>query len=241
MSRVKFLMVLALATCAVTAVASSSALAFRFVERPCEARAIRLQGRLWLNRGECENFEPATETGTWQHKTALIIIEGTSGVSKLKGEILGAEALVTCNKDTFTGELEEGGASKGKVIFEECKVGNSKETFVNCEVPNIEFNFKDQLVGSAKPYEDEFKPASGELFVEIKIKNKGEKSCLQKGTFPVKGTQTCKLPGQETFSKEHEIKCETSGSKLEFNGKKGATYEGTDKVKSTSGVEWAVE
>ena len=174
-------------------------------------------------------------------------VEGTSGVSKLKSELLGAEILITCTKDVFKGELETKGASKGEVTFEGCSASSGGAELANCEVPNIKFKFLDQLVleeVKAGEFEvaDEFKPAVAGPFVEIEIKNKGTKSCLQKGTFPVTGTQKCLLPEASIFKVLHKIDCKPVGSILEFN-KKPATFESLEEVELSApkaGVLWAV-
>jgi hypothetical protein len=233
-ARLMFLVLFSLL--AIGAAASTTASAVRFVENRCVEKTILSQGRHWETFTECQLQTTRDNLGRWQHNTALGAVAGTSAESELSGTIGEAEVIVKCKADTFTGELEEGGASKGKVIFEKCSVGNKKETFTKCEVPNIEFKFKDQLVGS--PIEDEFKPASGTTFVEITIKGT---SCIIKGTYPVTGTQICKLPSGETFKVDHTIECTPAGSKLEFNKHPGATFKGSETVELTAQPEWAVE
>jgi hypothetical protein len=192
----------------------------------------------------------ASSSGKWETSEVANAtkVEGTSGISKLKGELLSAEILITCKKDIFKGELETGGKSKGEVTFEECSAGNSKETFTACEVPTIKFKFIDELVleenteTKEKEIADEFKPASGTTFVTIVIKNKEGKSCTEKGEFPTKGTQICLLPQGTLFKVLHNIACEPRGSHLEFNSK-AATFESTESVVLSaplSGVAWAV-
>lgn len=171
--------------------------------------------------------------------TTAVPFEGASGVSKLKTKLLGEELVITCKKDALSGDLEAAGASSGEIDFEECGAGNSKEPFSSCEVPTIKSKIVDQLITHEGTIEDEVKPATGETFVEIVLKNKGERTCLLKGSYPVKGTQTCKLPNGETSKVEHKIECRPTGSNLTFNDEP-ATYEGTEKIKLDSGKEFNV-
>lgn len=167
--------------------------------------------------------------------TSSTPIEGSSGISKLKTTIAGTEVVITCHKDKLSGNIETAGLSSGELSSEECEVGTSKEQFTSCEVPTIKFKFDDLLVvGSSNQIEDEFKPASGGVFAEIAIKNVSGKTCVEKGTYPVEGTQTCALPNGETSKVEHEIECKTTGSNLTFKGNL-ATYEGVEKTRLTSG------
>jgi hypothetical protein len=240
MSRIRLILLSLAAITAIGAVTSASASAHRFIAPTCK-EGTNAEAKKWGNEKKCIERNPAAgETGKWEHNEVLGKVKGTSGVSKLKSMLLGAEILITCKKDTFSGELEAKGATKGEVTFEECSASSSGSELTNCEVPNIKFKFTDQLVGS--PVEDEFKPAvAGKPFVEIVIKNKGAKICLEKGTFPVEGTQKCELPSGETFKTEHEIKCTPAGSSLKFNKTETATFESTDTVKLEAGGEWAVE
>ena len=167
-------------------------------------------------------------------------VTGTSGESILEGEVALVKVFIKCKKDTFSGELEATGASKGKVEFTECRVVNKKGNQIeNCKVKEpIEFKFKDQLVGTT--VEDEFKPAAGTIFVEITMEAEAGGVCAISGTYKVEGTQTCKLPSAGTLQAEHEIVCEPSGSSLKFAGNP-ATFTSTEKVKLESGGSWAIE
>ncbi len=182
--------------------------------------------------------------GAWESvevKEALTI-SGTSGVTKLKSSILKAEILITCKKSKVTGEIEPAGVSQGEAKFEECEVGNSKETFKNCTVPNFKFSFVGQLIENAttKEVEDEFKPKAGsETLVEIKINSVEGKSCSEKGTFPVKGTQDAELPEQATHKTSRTVAFKPSGSHLSLNGEE-ATLEDTASVVLSNGDSWGV-
>lgn len=177
-----------------------------------------------------------------ENVTNTVAVAGTSGVSTLKGKLGGEEIVVTCKKDALKGELEKAGKAKGETTLEECSVGNKKgEELSACEVPNMKSKPTEQLTETAGVVEDEFKPAAGAtVLVEVEIKSKSGKTCLEKGKFPVEGTQKCKLPSGETAKVEHEFECTPSGSHLTFDHET-ATFEGTDKVQLASGQKWNVE
>ena len=164
-------------------------------------------------------------------------VEGTSTKSVLEGKVLGTAITIECKKDIFSGTIEAGGASKGEIKFTECTV----PTAAKCKVTEpIEFSFNDLLVGPEPGVEDEFKGVKENakkeiIFVEITLTGA---ECLLKGSYPVKGTQTCKLPGGETPGKEHTIECTPAGSKLKL-GTEEAKFTSTEKVKLTSGKEWS--
>jgi hypothetical protein len=179
-------------------------------------------------------------TKTWfLHDTSLVAtVTGKSGVSKLEGEAGGVKIIIECAEDTLSGELEAGGASKGEVKFKNCKVlkKNTKTQLESCTVKEpIEFKFKDQLVGS--PVEDEFKPSSGTLFVELEI---GGSPCKIAGKDKVEGTQKCELPSAGTLQEVHEIVCKPTGSSLKFAGNP-AEFTSTESVKLHSKEFWAAE
>ena len=73
------------------------------------------------------------------------------------------------------------------------------------------------------------------LFAEIKVEGA---TCVVKGTYKVKGTQTCKLPSGELFAVNHEIKCTSTGSKLKL-GTEEASFEGIQTAKLESKKEWS--
>jgi hypothetical protein len=173
--------------------------------------------------------------------TSALEFNGTSGVATLKSKLLGAEIRITCQKDITTGEIEAKGLSLGTDLFDECTVGNSKETFVNCEVPSIQVNFRDQLILNSKDeVEDEYAPKEGEDFTSISIKNKSEKPCTEKGTFPVKGTQDAEIEQPSTGAKLlRNFKFSFSGSKLTFNGET-AEFENKVSIDLNNDDSWGV-
>ncbi len=215
------------------AFASATASAHRFVE--CLKVAAGSKGA--YEESKCEKEKAG---GEWEKYEITGTGSGTGGVSRLRSEILKAEVIITCDKAIFNVELEKAGASKGEVDFEECSIGNTKETFVSCSVPNIKFKLAGQLVVEGEEVEIEFKPLMGETLVEIIIQNKGEKTCTLKGHYPVVGTQTCQFPGGRTFKMVHEISCLPSGSRLKFGGNV-ATFEGNRSIGTSANDNWAVE
>jgi hypothetical protein len=166
---------------------------------------------------------------------------GTGGVTELRTTIFKAEILVTCKKTIGTAEFGPKGLSKGEISLDECSLGNSKEEFTTCELPNIKFKVIDQLIENAKgEVEDELKPENGSLLVEIIVKNKGEKTCAEKGTFPVEGTQDLEVEQPSTGAKPlREVTLKPSGSHLTFDGEH-ATVEGKISLALSNGDSWGV-
>lgn len=157
---------------------------------------------------------------------AAVATEGSSGVTKLEA----TGVAIECLKDTNTGTLEEGGKSKLEVKAKECTVKSP----ASCTVKEpIELKATGSLV--SEPVIDELKPSEGTALAEITIT--GEK-CTIAGKDKLTGSQTCELPKAEEEATEHEIACKTTGSKLEFIGKK-ATLESTEKVKAAGGKKWS--
>jgi hypothetical protein len=238
MSRFRLIMMSVVAMFAVGAFASASASAITPVFLVCLEKS-----------GSGKKFEDrncSKESGTGKFELVEVAeflkANGTSGVSVLKGTLSSAEVIITCKKDKFTGEIGPKGLTKGEVVYEECSVGNSKETFTNCEVPNIIFKFIDQLVENAKgEVEDEFKPAeAGKPFVEIEIKNKGSKTCVEKSKEPVEGTQNAEVEQPSTGAKLlRELTFKPSGSHLKYAGNT-ATYEGKVSIDLNNDDSWGV-
>jgi len=241
-----------LAVFAVGAVASSSASAHEFkvcqekgaeeyTEHLCSTKAA---GGKW-------SFEPIAAGNSFE-------VEGTSGVSKLEGEIAGVKVIIECEKDVFTGSIEPAGKTKGKVIFEGCKLYEVKKnvkTLLACTVKNIEFTFTDKLVTGQGPGpaawgpEDEFNSTEAEeTFVKITItgcalesSNKVKQVTVE--ILPAKqkfAGQVCQLPEAAVGKVEHEISCSSSGSHLEFGGKP-AYFFSNEKVKLVNKWAWAAE
>ncbi len=162
---------------------------------------------------------------------------GTSGLSKLKLTWAGVKVTIECAEDTFTGELEANGATKGEVKFKNCKVLEKEGNQIqSCEIKEpIEFKFNDQLEGTQ--VEDKFEPAAPPILLELTIEGS---PCTIAGTYKVEGTWKCTLPSAGTLRETHEIVCEPSGSSLKMAGN-AATFTSTEKVKLVSGENWAME
>lgn len=234
MSLVKLVLrglVVLIATVAVGVLMSASASAHRFVD--CLKAASGSKGA--YEESKCEKVKTG---GEWEKFEVTGEVTGTGGVAKMTTTLLKAEIAITCKKAHFAGVLEKEGASAGEADFEECEAGNKTEPFRNCEVPNIKFKLKGLLFDS--PAEIEFKPETGSTFVDIVLKNKAEKNCVEKGTFPIEGTQTCSFTNAATFAIEHEIKCEPAGSHLTF-GHETASFEQTRAIETVTGDDWAAE
>jgi hypothetical protein len=117
-----------LAVFAFGAIASASASAHEF--KVCQEKgteeytehlcSTKVAGGKW-------SFEPIAAGNSFE-------VEGISGVSKLEGEIAGGKVIIECPNDVFTGSIEPAGKTKGKVIFEGCKVSEVKKNVVTVQV-----------------------------------------------------------------------------------------------------------
>jgi hypothetical protein len=240
------LSMLAVLTVGVVASASASAHAY-FVCK--EGGTEKFTEHLCETKGETGKSSWAKVEGAEELK-----VEGTSGVSKLTGEISGVKVSIECNKDTFAGEiggtgLEKGGNGKGEYKFSECKLheitkGRQNSNLPGCTVPTIALSVTDKLItgdnGVSEYVEDEFDPTGAEgLFVEFKITGA---TCALKGIFKVAGSpgQVCALPEANIGKVEHEIVCSSSGSQLKLNGNPAGLFS-TETVKVSSGASWAAE
>jgi hypothetical protein len=214
MLRIRFILMSLFAVVAVSALASASASAIGRLS-VCEKASVAGGGQ-W-NNPECTSLGGSKEYETKEETTGEL--KGTGGVATLKGEIAKAEVIITCAKSKITGVVEAAGAAKGESVFEECGVGNSKEKFVNCEVPNIKTPFKSQLIEEGGELRDEFKGTeAGGRFTTVKINNKGEKTCLEKGSFEVTGTTAATLPRNDIYLLGHLFDFIATIGNLHFGG-----------------------
>lgn len=177
--------------------------------------------------------------------TAATKIVGTSGVAQLESTVAGLKILIECKKDTFTGEIEEKGKTKGEVTFEECKLyeikAGKKTEVTTCTVPNIKFTFHDQLVvGNGSSAEDEYFPPTGKLYIEFEITG----TCLLAKKYKVETAnegkgQRCALPLGEVEQEKHEIVCTSTGSsELRFGANEKASFFSTEFVLLTTKKVW---
>jgi hypothetical protein len=246
-----------LAVCAVGVVASASASAHAYFvckEGGTEKYTEHLCGT-------------KSETGKWSwiEVTAPLKVEGTSGTSKLEGEVAGVKTSIACQKDVLSGEigkartLGRGQYGEGEFTFSECKLYEVNKTHEStlltaCSVPNIAFKVRDQLVtGQGFGPEEEFRSRTGveELFVVVKVQGS---ECSLKGSYNVEDNEgaevsiggqifsgmVCALPEAAVGKVEHEIVCPSSGSHLTFNAKP-ASFVSTETVKLAGGPAWAAE
>lgn len=207
MLRIRLVLLSLLATCAVGAIASTSASAHAFF---------------------VENKEVAgTET---------VEIEGTNALLKQgQSTIAGTKIAQECEEAVISGVLEKEGKGTGEIKTGKCtlyeiKNGN-RVSLPSCTISTPTFKLKEALITSpGGVVETEFKPASGTLFFEIVISGS---LCTIKGHYTVEGTQTCASPEAEVQKVSHELICTSTGSKLKFGTQPAAFFStGTGKVKS---------
>jgi hypothetical protein len=255
-NRIRVLLVSLLAVFAVSAVASGSASA--------------AHGYWVCREGGTEKYtehlcKTKSETGKWSYLpvelTEKYKVKGTSGVSKLESEVLGAKIIIECKKDTLTGEIEKEGKSTGEITFSECSLFENKAyiktALTACTVPNIVFKYTDKLVTGQGPGpetwgpEDEFNSTGAEeTFVEIKLEGA---SCALKGTYKAKQAEVEILPAKQKFKGQicqlpeagiglvkHEVSCSSSGSHLTF-ASKPAYFFSTEQVELENGWTWGAE
>jgi hypothetical protein len=179
MSRLRLLLISALAVLAVGAVASASASAAFKKEFFVEKAAVT---------------------------SPVGVVGGSSTTSKLEAKLFGVKVKIECASSTYTGTIAAAGASTGAISFSGCtgKAGSKEK----CKVAEpIQSELKDQLVEVKKALQDEFSPAAGEDFVTITIEAESGGPCTVAGSFEVTGTQNCELPGSTVEALEHEIVC----------------------------------
>jgi hypothetical protein len=186
-------------------------------------------------------------------------VEALPGTYPFTDKLTSATAVLTiaggptisCKKGTSTGEFEvppdsvpsgEPSASDVRLEFTECKVTNAEAT---CEVTEpivVEGGTGDNLDGviNAARTAITFAPSEGTLFTTIKLKSKTGKTCGLVGSYEVKGSQECKLPGDETEATTHTVECLAGGSTLTAAGK-AATFVATESVELNSGKKFSLQ
>lgn len=174
-------------------------------------------------------------------------VTATVGTAQLNGIIAKAKVMIECTKNTEKSSvIEPEGKSKGEIDYEGCtlySIHSIKESLAaTCRVTEpIKFKFIDLLiVGKGGLIEDEFKPATGETFVEITLANAPESTCLSKGTFPAKGTYISSLGDEgEVLKKLHELVFTSTGSKITFGGEP-ASFTNRVSLELKDGKSWLV-
>jgi hypothetical protein len=174
--------------------------------------------------------------------SAETAITGTVGIADLASELAGAKILIECTENTFKGTVGKEGTSKGSIKYGGCKLfeinKGKKESETTCTVSIPEFKFVDQLIEGTKGgvVEDEFKPETPPVFVEITIG-----VCTLKGTFKTEGTYTAQTSQEgEVAKKEGELRFDSTGSNVTFNKSKAAYFDTLKKLE-LGGKEWYVD
>lgn len=233
MLRITFMLMSLVAVVGVSVLASASASAIGRIGA-CETVSVVGSGQ-W-NDAECTSLGGSKE---WSTKEITSGEEkGTGGEAVLTSEIGGAEVIITCAKGKTTSTIEAAGAAKGEATFEECAVGNSKEKFVNCEVPTILVKFTSQLTEEESELRNEFKPGEegGKRFTTIAIKNKSEKICTVKGNFAVEGFAIALVPNANVLKLAHLFDFSLADNKHLLLAGKSATLSTSFNVYALRGI-----
>jgi hypothetical protein len=257
--QIRMLGLSALAAVAVGVVVSASASAHAYFV--CmEGGTEKFTEHLCAAKGETGKWSWTEANGTYGFK-----VEGTSGTSKLEGEVAGDQLSINCGKDSFIGEIGKGstrGKGEGEYTFSECKAyvgyaetkGRESKLLTACVIPTISFKVIEQLVtGQGSGVEDEFRSNSGVEGLLVKVKLQGAE-CALKGTYNLEddkgaeveiggqafGGMVCALPEAAVGKVEHEVVCPSTGSHLTFNAKP-ASFFSTETAKLAGGASWAAE
>ncbi|MGC1296449.1 MAG: hypothetical protein WA869_15555, partial [Alloacidobacterium sp.] len=154
-------------------------------------------------------------------------VEGISHLSLLSGKIGGSEAKFHCPKDDFEATLEALGASKGTILFLECKMVEPAK----CKLSTAqEASIKAEFTGQVESAElSTFKGSgAGEEFTSLTVEGEG---CAIPGTFPVTGTQMVDMPTGGSSLAVQEIVALKRNSKLLIGQGNKATFSSTALVK----------
>jgi hypothetical protein len=200
MSRVKLVLSTLTAVLAVSAVVSAAAMA--------QTPSYVIEGK--------------EVTGTEKYE-----FTGSVNVARMNTVIGGLKEEIECISNKLMGEniLEKEGKSKGAINLESCtlfEIKKSGELFnqsEKCTVKTpIELKYGAQLViGPGGLVENEFKPATGEVFVEIVIQSAPGKTCLLAASLQSKGSYDASTgPEAEVERREHESVFTSAGSKLKI-------------------------
>jgi hypothetical protein len=157
--------------------------------------------------------------------TEKFAITAGVGIANLNSVVGGLKMDIECVNNKVTGEnfIEGEGKSKGETALEGCtlyevaKNGALENKSEKCLVKTpIVLKYADQLViGPGGLPEDELKPASGEIFVEVVIQNAPGHTCLIAANLQVKGAYAAAIgPEAEVERREHELRFTSAGSKI---------------------------
>jgi hypothetical protein len=175
--------------------------------------------------------------------TTVETVDGAVGVAQLNSVLLGSKIMIECTANELVGEntIEEKGKSKTEIIYKQCYVytinKGTRELDTGCGVETITFKALDQLIaGPGGLVEDEFKPASGNLFVTINIVNANGKVCALKSEDKVEGSYVASFGDEgERSSTEHELVFTSTGSKVTFRGEPASYTNTVSRLKLRSG------
>jgi hypothetical protein len=226
MPRIRLIMLSLFAMFAMSAVASASASA---AECPDTVKG----GDVALCKGGVEQEGTFTVTSKKKAGTASKL-EVTAGPTIVCEEATNAGKLVAADSSlTFTFTIK---------FSKKCEVTNTTETKTNCEVKEpIETKEVNGTFVGENPEKVLFKPAAGETFAEVTIKNKEGKACTFKiENAKVTGTQEAKIPDAKKEQIKHELKAEPAESKLKFAGKE-AKFELTEEFEFTPAVAFSFQ
>jgi hypothetical protein len=151
----------------------------------------------------------------------------TLGTAHMNTEIGGVKMHIECTSNKLFGEnyFEAGGRAKDEADFNNCalyeisKTGEQANRSEKCEIKTpIEFKYAEQLVaGPGGLPEDEYKPASGEVFVEVVLQDAPGSFCLFDSRLQVTGAYDASYgPEAEIERREHEMWFQSAGSKLKI-------------------------
>jgi hypothetical protein len=246
MSRIRLILLSALAVCAVSAVASASALAASEYHICKSNKAGKYQTNKCNTLAGVKEFEfeklvsPAIEE-----------IKGTGGVAVFEGYVGGLRDAIECKKSGFKGGIESEGASGSEEVkLEECGdlllIENHQAPKKSpCEVGHLYFSVKSQLVsGSGSGPEYEIKPASGgTLLLEAELTGV---NCVMQKHYRIEVSKehsgiVCALPEYAVGKEEHEVSCSSTGDGSLSSHEKPLSFTNVEKVKLSSGVGWYVE
>ncbi len=222
MLRSRFLLPVTLTVLAVSASASSTALAsFEKTGVKCEAGIPTLclaateGGALFEAKGS------ETYTGKLVVGTEALLAVASLGL------------VIACNKDASTGEIEQSEplihaviAKKGFLTFSECAVRGAHEKECKVVEPIKTKALKGAVIDEMPISAGTVEPETGTIITELEIGNQTGQLCPAtiKGVNPVKGSDLCIGIEAEADKAVHTGECKAEGSKLEFGTNK-ATFE----------------
>lgn len=178
-------------------------------------------------------------------------IKLVAGETELKGKVTLLEVVIKCGTSTVLNPyIEGGGQGAGQdgataIVYEKCTVKNPgckvAEPIKTNQIKSHLVLYEGQKIGNL------IEPSQGELFVEVKLENKGTEKCAVAGGFPVKGTVVSEIKPERTEAITGELAFPTAAItkvKLENQertvglklGSETATFAGKYEAKLESGL-----